>query len=130
MVLCTRPDQSFTYITEADRSLPRERQTVWHLRLLSRSQRAWCAARQGKGQWEIADEVCRAGILGIDNLMDPTGQVVPYAEERADLPVCGEIPRGSVIARELLEMIPPLVRVEIMAAILNGSVALEHEVGN
>lgn len=131
MVLCTRPDQSFTYITHADRAAPKAHQTTWHLRLLTTKQRAWTAARTGKNHWELMDEVCRAALVDAVNLLDPHAQVVPYIEEPATTPVCGDPhARSSVIAEVLLCTIPPEVRIELMAAALNGAVLLEEEVGN
>lgn len=131
MVLCTRHDQSFTYITHADRAAPKAHQTTWHLRLLTTKQRTWVGARSGKNNWEIMDEVCRAALVDAVNLLDPNAQVVPYLEEPANGPICGDPhARTSVIAQALLQTIPPEVRIELMAAALNGAVLLEEEVGN
>lgn len=132
MVLCTRPDQSFTYVTHADRALPKGQQTTWHLRLLTTKQRAWVGARSGKNNWELMDDVCRASIVDVVNLLDPNGQAVAYLEETPTMPViCGDAhARATVIAEALLKTIPPEVRIELMAAALNGAVTLEEDLGN
>ena len=45
--------------------------------------------------------------------------------------ICGDAhARATVIAEALLRTIPPEVRIELMAAALNGAVTLEEDLGN
>ena len=134
MVLATRPDFTFEFVCQADQ--PRgntpapPHATKWRLRLLSRTQREWCLSKRDRAH-EIMDEVCRAGIVGYDQMLDVGGGKLEFVEESVSGSLCGD-PKGarSVIKQQILDRISPEVRMEVAAAILHGNVTLMEDVGN
>jgi hypothetical protein len=88
MAIAVNPNEPFDYVLEADRDLPPDEQTVFHLRPLSHSQRTKLDdlrfRMEGKTQvvgtpaGYMQDQVLKAGLMGWDNLRDAHGEQVPF----------------------------------------------------
>lgn len=135
MVLATRPDFSFSFICAADQARGKDQPapthaTRWRLRLLSRTQREWCLGKTGRAH-EIMDEVCKAGIVGYDQLFDVDGGKVAFDEEPVSGKLCGDaMPARSAISQRILDRISPETRMELASAILHGNVTISEDLGN
>lgn len=135
MVLATRPDFTFSFVCQADQPRGKDlpvppHATKWTLRLLSRTQREWCLNKRERAH-EIMDEVCRAGIVGFDQLFDVTGARIPFEEEPVSGSLCGDQKAArSAIKQQILDRISPEVRMELAAAILHGNVTISEDLGN
>lgn len=135
MVLATRPDYTFDFICAADQPRGKDHPapphaTRWRLRLLSRAQREWCLAKASRAH-EIMDEVCRAGIVGYDQLVDVAGERIAFTEENVAGSLCGDHKAArTAIAQSILDRLGPEVRMELAQAILHGNVTLAEDLGN
>jgi hypothetical protein len=135
MVLATRPDFTFKFVCQDDQPHGKDRPapphaTKWQLRLLSRTQRDWCLEKRDRAH-EIMDEVCRAGIVGYDQLVDVTGARLAYEEEPVAGSLCGDQKAARhAIKQQILDRISPEVRMELAAAILHGKVTISEDLGN
>lgn len=131
MAIAVNPKQPFDYVLKADRELPPDEQTTFHLRPLSHTERVQLdnmryqmdgkTNQVGSPQGNIADKALKCGLQGWVNLRDSNGEQVPFEIERKSLNILGtqlSPPTDACLSRlhpddvaEILEAIQTVQRV-------------------
>ena len=106
-MIITTTKHPFEYVTEADRLLPKEKQTTFRMKPLTFDEQAEAqdilGASGGKAVGSFHSFLLLTGILGWDNLKDEDGTTVPYMRDedgqvRKDLLVRIDIAGQSELA--------------------------------
>lgn len=129
MVIAQSVKQTFPYICQAERGLPKQQQTVFHLRRLPATvamalDNLHEASADGKHvTLRMGDQrkvTLLAGIAGWDNLVDEGGAPVEFRSHKGVRVVCG-ITITNAADADLVDMLPQDVAEEISDAIKTGS---------
>lgn len=129
MVIARSVKETFPYICQADQKLPKQQQTVFHLRRLPATvamalDNLHEASADGKHvTLRMGDQkkvALLAGIAGWDNLLDQNGAPVEFRSQKGDRVVCGITIRNPADL-DLVDTLPEDVADELAAAIRNGS---------
>lgn len=118
----------FDYVCQEDRELPKEKQTVFHLRRLS-TRHAVRARDLAEEQGRMCEFALRAGIAGWDNLCDDEGRAVPCAHDKGVHGIFG-IEVKDPLSLESLNRLPPQIIGELASAIITGNTLSEDDVKN
>lgn len=112
MAIALTPEKRFDYVLKADRELPPEQQTIWHLRALTVNERDKIvgqlthAAKFGKEGFVAAKaDAIRCGLDGWTNFADANGNQAQFEGAAPKGPALW-IRRQVVITEGCLELIP------------------------
>lgn len=120
MAIAIMPEERWPYVLKTDRDLPKENQTTFHLKALSRMERAGVMDAYAKNQPAIGQQLTlEKGIAGWDNFINP--------ETKA--PIEFEMKDGKPSIKNL-EWINPDDWAELADAIQERNKLTEEEVKN
>lgn len=129
MVIACSAGATFAYVCQAERELPKERQTVFRLRRLPASVGMAldnlhdAAIAGGHVTLRVGDQrivTLRAGLAGWENLNDPEGRPVEFKAVTGDRVVFG-IPLKNPCHETMIDLLPEEVAEELAAAIRTGN---------
>lgn len=129
MALARSTRETFPYVLEADRRLPKEQQTLFRLRRLSNAQMlaidnlVTVDAQTGAVAMRAGDQkvaALRAGLAGWENFNDEGGAPVPFRTDTGTRVVHG-VTVENPVAMETLDQLRTEDARELAAAILAGN---------
>lgn len=132
MAIARTTKETFDYITLADRELPQEKQTRFHLRRLSTATMLMLRnLRDGEdarlGSWLTV--ALRAGIAGWENYVDPDGKAVPAVFDRVPATISG-IQLQRSLSEESINHLSTGDAMEIALAVMTGNELTVEDVKN
>jgi hypothetical protein len=119
----------FDYVAEEDRKLPKEKQTVFHLRRFSArlAARTQDLAEGKKGQ--LLELLLRFGIAGWTNFCDAAGEMVPCEHEKGVHLLFGcEVDQPLTV--DSLNRLSQALLGELATAIFQGNTLSEEDAKN
>jgi hypothetical protein len=128
MAVARSTKEVFDYVLKEDRELPKEKQTVFHLRRLS-TRHAVRARDLAEDQGRMCEFALRAGVAGWDNFADEDGKAVECRHDKGSVPVFG-IDVAEPMSMDSLNRIPPHVVGELATAIITGNTLTSDDVKN
>lgn len=129
MAVARSAKETFDFVLEADRALPPEKRTVFHLRRFSTrlALRTQDMTEHQNGQ--VAELVLRAGIAGWTHLVDEDGAPVECRHDKGKHALFGcEV--EAPLSEESLNRLPPTMLAELATAILAGNTLTKHDAKN
>lgn len=137
MVVARSTSETFDYVIEAERGLPPDDQTHFHLRHLPASvgmalDNLQSASVTSQISIRLGDQqvlVLRAGLAGWTNLKKADGTEVEFKQDAGVRNVFGvEVTRPA--AKEMVDVLPLEVAQELAVAIRQGNTLTKADVGN
>lgn len=124
--------ETFDYVTLADRELPKDQQTTFHLRRMSTSMMMRMRdLRDGTeaqiGRWLVI--ALRAGIAGWTNFVTPAGDQVPFTKDAKPVTLFG-ITLANSASEASVDALTTEDAQEIGAAIMRGNELAPDDLGN
>lgn len=130
MAIARSTRESIPFVLVAERSLPPEQQTTFHLAPLPHhllTSILDLMAKNENGKWiELA---IAAGLRGWDNFPDETGAATPFTFEPGPRTIAGVLVKRPVAA-ETLDRIPSSLLVELAKAIVDENRLTEADAKN
>lgn len=128
MPIARSTKEVFDYVLTEDRELPKEKQTVFHLRRLS-TRLAMRCRDLAENQGQMGEFALRAGIAGWTNFADEEGATVKCEHDKGSHTLFG-IEVRDPLSIASLNRIPPQCLGELAAAIITGNTLSADDVKN
>jgi hypothetical protein len=129
MVIARSVNEVFNYVCKAERELPQDQRTVFHLRPLSAfvgmalENLNEASSDGSRVQLRIGDQkkvALLAGLAGWDNLRNAQGEVVEFRSKKGTFSICG-ISVANPADQATVDLLPQDVAEELVDAIRSGS---------
>lgn len=128
MAVARSTRETFSYVTVADRALPKEKQTIFHLRRLATNQQLMLGNLL-EVMGTMAVVTLRIGLAGWENFVDENGNAVPFKRDTGTVLEHG-VPIENPASKESIGRLSITDAQEIAAAIHSGNVLSEDDVKN
>lgn len=116
--------ETFDYVTLADRELPKEQQTVFHLRRLPTNVHV-----QLMDLTTAAHVALRAGLAGWTNFRDENGEEIPFKIDPRPEALYG-LPLKATASLATINRLAPADAMEIATTVLKGNELTKTDVKN
>jgi len=130
MAIALLPNQRWDFVMPSEANLPRDQQTVFHLRSLTKREKHHYQNLRTRqlgfigNEGECRFQIVRAGLVGWSNFKTADGREVKFVTEKEDVEVLGR--KCRPISEECMDHITDQLEVDLTEEILIGS-NLNHE---